>query len=480
MRYLIWLRKDPKTCKQILAIIGPVALQALIIAVPTFIDILIISTYIKNTSALNGAAIAGSLVSFAAVIITSVQQAGNIFIGRLYGRRMREEVKAVSFYRILISFLAYGFFIALIFIIGDQRLLQLILGFKYSTTVNNNIIQAGNTYFSYMVLANIPLVISLFIYTSSRVYGKVWFAVIITIIKESINIIFSILLVGGFTAVINLGVKGVALGTVISSCVEFLILCCYIYKTQPVWWPSWHSWRIHPELLKKFLLAVFFVWFNAVLYPIYLAVQQTVVAHIGNKNLLTAVNLTFQEVFLYFAVIGAFFAPPPTFVSKYLGAGDIKKSQENAEKVLLVGTFIILSLGLIFLSSHFWWGQLYGASKRNNKELQIYIQWFVLGMAMGSVLWALGMQLFIMLRIRGYIITTSIFNETINWFTFVPVLYCLLNFSGLPYQYSLFITPWSYIIALTIYVCLYKFLPWYRPLVKTKASNKSIVKMLHI
>lgn len=465
MKYLRWFKEDPKTCWNIVRIIGPSALQGFIISLASISDIFVISNFLKSNDALNGAAITIALLIFAAAIIFGTNQAGNIFIGRLRGDNRTQDIKKIVFYQMIFGFFGYLSLLALFFAIGERRILQVILGAEGPKNGNiNDILNQGVIFFRVVTWSVLPFAFSNVIYSVSRVYGHVWFSVLCSFITVFTNIVLSILLVGGMTHKINLGITGVGAATIISRFLELCILIGYLIWTKPEWIPNWQSCRINFKMLKKFMLSISVAWINIAVYPLFLIIQQGIVARVGDNELLAGVNSCNTAAELFFTTLLGFSAVSPLFIGKYIGAGKIQMSKDNAEKVLLVSWVLILSMMIIFFTAAFWWGHLF--KSLDEPQSQMYVRWFMMGLALGSTFYALGLQYFIIMKSRGYIILASLTEELLADTCYLIVMYLLLNVSGLSYQYSLFITPFSYIVVFVIGFALFKFLKWHRPLVK--------------
>lgn len=83
-----------------------------------------------------------------------------------------------------------------------------------------------------------------------------------------------------------------------------------------------------------------------ILFPVFLILQQAIVARAADRlndpNILTAVNAVTISSDLLFSILLGFYSVGPLFIGAKIAGGQITKSKENAEKMLIVAFLMIL------------------------------------------------------------------------------------------------------------------------------------------
>ena len=464
LKYFHWFKDDPKTCKNIFRLILGSAFQSALIIFLQIINIWIINHFLRDVNALNGAVLAFSVYNIMLFAIYSVNQGSNILIGQMQGVNNEAKIKELFRFKIMYSITVWAIAFIVIKSVGETNLLNLIAG----TLVSNKdatvqlTLTDGGIILDWIMWSSLFYLFSLSIYSTLRVHHKIKMCVFGSLLAIVINVILVIALINGFNTGTDLGVRGLGIALLITRSAEFLLLVIYLAIIRPEWIKQWYIPFISKWTFQQGFKFSAFLLITDLTYPVFIVLQQALVARTGNLDLFTALNVVSTALELFFATLTGFYAAAPIYVGAYNSSGQILKSKENAEKIIIVAFIFITVLLLFAVTSFFWYAKLFRVL---TPQAAHYTSWFILGSLIGGAIYAYALQMIIILRSRGYLITASLVEEPVNAAVSLPLLYILLNFSSIDYAYSMFMIPIiaGFFIFVVTYLS-YRLYKWHKPI----------------
>ena len=472
LKWLHWLKDDKKTCKKMFVITFGSAIQSIFLVMLMLSSTFIIAHYLpKDHAALNGASIAISVFTLMLFMVYSANQGCNILIGQVKGVKDVNKVKELVRYKFILSACIITVWILIFKLVGENRILSLVLGPLDITGVHDpdfraEILKNGTIFLNWLIWSIIPFIVSLIIYSTSRVHGHIKMCITGAIIALCINVVLALWLVGAFHDGTNLGIKGTGIAILVTRIIECFVLIVSVVISQPKWSPGLNFWTVSKWTIKKGLFFTGAIMVSDILFPVFLILQQAIVARAADRlndpNILTAVNAVTISSDLLFSILLGFYSVGPLFIGAKIAGGQITKSKENAEKMLIVAFLMILG-SLIIGCTEFWW---WAPSFNLQGEAARYCSWFILGSVVGMAIYGWGLQMLILLRTRGYILTASICEEPVNMIVFLPFIYCFFRYTHVDPAITLCLAP----IIAAIFLFTAAWIPyhkykWYKPII---------------
>ena len=301
-------------------------------------------------------------------VILSVNLADNIMLGR-YTQQALSGVAAVNQIQFVYQQLVYGIGNAVIMLgsqywgqkrTGEIRkiasvgirfeiLLAVVLFAAVSFfpqpcvrvfTPNKDYISEGMKYLNIMRFSYLFFALTAVMLSSLRVVESVKIALTVSVISLVVNITINFLLIDG---VVEMGVEGAAIGTLVARVVEFVIVLCYTARDQKLRLRFTDLVHIDRVMLRDFSAACAKVLGAAALWGVANALQTIILGNM-NDDAISAQSIS-NTVFLLLKVtsVGAASAAS-VIIGKTVGEGDMPrlKSYTRTLQAIFCGIGVLL------------------------------------------------------------------------------------------------------------------------------------------
>ena len=212
--------KDRKFLGAMMAITLPIALQNLITSSLNMIDTLMISSLGEASIAAVG--LANQVFFFYAVINFGIHSGSSIFISQYWGKRDSKNIKRVLGISLFLTTI-----VGVLFTIGGLIFPETLM---YVFTNEVEVVKLGVDYLRVVSLSYLITAISLAYSIALRSTGRPKVPMKIAAISFVTNTVFNYILIFGKLGFPALGVKGAALGTLLSRIIEIVFLFYVVYK----------------------------------------------------------------------------------------------------------------------------------------------------------------------------------------------------------------------------------------------------------
>ena len=212
--------KDRKFLGAMMAITLPIALQNLITSSLNMIDTLMISSLGEASIAAVG--LANQVFFFYAVINFGIHSGSSIFISQYWGKRDSKNIKRVLGISLFLTTI-----VGVLFTIGGLIFPETLM---HVFTDEVEVVKLGVDYLRVVSLSYLITAISLAYSIALRSTGRPKVPMKIAAISFVTNTVFNYILIFGKLGFPALGVKGAALGTLLSRIIEIVFLFYVVYK----------------------------------------------------------------------------------------------------------------------------------------------------------------------------------------------------------------------------------------------------------
>ena len=313
-----------KFYKSALAIAVPIMLQQLIQSLVSLVDNFMVSGL--GDVCMSGVNVAGQILFVFQVFLNAICMSGGIFMTQFFGAKDQDGMQQAFRFKLAIGLLAFIPYF-LVCVVFPREVLSLML---VGNTQAGPILDEGVQYIRIMVLAGIPMTLSVCIATSLRDLGNVKTPLVITVIATLTNTLFNWLLIYGNLGFPMLGVRGAAWATVIARTVEFVIFLVVYLRKKPVFSIRFAAllgidWKLFLTILKKslFILVCEMVW----------VFSETIMTAIyngrGGADVVSGMAASFTIANLYFVAFGGVYSATGVILGRTLGEGNLKKAREE-------------------------------------------------------------------------------------------------------------------------------------------------------
>ncbi|GHV66909.1 MATE family efflux transporter [Spirochaetia bacterium] len=325
-------------------IIGlPVALQNLLTTSAGMVDTIMVSTQGETAMAAVGICALFSMLLFAAYF--GFCNGGMIFFAQYWGAKNEGGI-CKAYGLTLVCMMVMGFAFGAMAILAPEYVLRLY-------TDKENIIQAGIPYLRIAGWSYPLQTLAMAIGSLLRSVEKVKIPLFASIASLLTNTFCNWVLIFGMFGFPKMGVRGAAVGTVVSGIVHVVVLYIYCFRDK-------HSFvtRVRQHygwdkgFIKEFFAKIIFVVFNEVLYGVGQLLLNMIIGRQIEAGIAAFAVFRTLEGFI-FAFFGGLANASSVMVGKQIGAGEHWEGYVDAKRFIILCplvTFVIWSVIIAFRS----------------------------------------------------------------------------------------------------------------------------------
>lgn len=323
--------------KKALLMILPMALQNLINVGVTMADVVMLGRV--SETALSGASLGGQVYFVVSLFLFGITSGASVLTAQYWGQR---NLKVIE--QILAFAMRIGVIVAFIF-----SLLVLFFPTEAMRIFSNDaaVIEAGAQYleivaFSY-VLSAITTVYLLIMRSVERVYiaTAVYFASFL------LNIVLNAIFIYGLLGAPAMGVRGAALGTLLSRIFELVVMLCYaIFRNKEIRLRFRYLFHVEKWIIKDFFKYASPVIVNELLWGSAVSVNAAIIGHLGQSA--TAANAVAQ-MSRQMAMVVSFgvSAAAAIMIGKVIGEGKFDAAKVYAARFIKLSVITGVAGGIL-------------------------------------------------------------------------------------------------------------------------------------
>lgn len=338
----------------------PSALQQLITTSVTYVDTFFIAGFAPNniivdnvtqvvdnagSIAKTSVGIATSIIYFPVMVLLGVASGIGLVTAQYYGSKDKNKLQQTIIYKILVGLVLVLPLVILMMVIPDR--LVAVSRNVYNPVGTSKLISELSS--TYLFWSGPSFFMILLVYTlgySYREIGKPKFPLIASIVSVSVNIILDPLLIV-FETELNDAVRNIAIATMISRFIEFvvMVICIYVKKEHYLMISKirldWNTFKVTMKNSIQAILNDSLYGFATLFLVICLLVYNE-----DDHDAFTTVSIIIQFSSVIFPGMAASCA---VLVGSELGRNNIKEAKKNSYYLLVWGSIISLFFALILL-----------------------------------------------------------------------------------------------------------------------------------
>jgi len=427
----------------------PVTLQTIFQASYSLIDQLMVGTL--GTISIAASGLVGKFSGLATFTIGGIVSVSSILISQYYGNKDDDGIRKSYSSCLLLSLL-----LILLFILPSILIPANIIGIY---TIDQQVIQEALSYFKMIGLSFLPMTGTMMISSYFRSIEKSKYPMYTSVFAIFCNILFNYLFIFGAFGFPKLGLLGAGIGTLLSRCIECLLLWIFKVKiAENKTSPHSNGKTFDFSFYKKIILISLPILFNEFSWSIGENIYAILYGRLGTTAL-AAMSLTNPLQGMFIGMFSGLSAAAVVLIGKRLGQNHMDDAYSMAKLLIRLGFLgsILISIVLIVIAP-------------------IYVTWFKIEQQVATtaiyIIYALAAILFakvLNMIVGGGILRSggqthyTLFTDLIGtWIFGVPLgILCTFLFH-LPVYWVYFILSLEEVVRLIISIIIFNRKNWMR------------------
>lgn len=339
------MKEKQSFLKIVCALAIPVALQSMLQSSFSIIDQIMIGQLGEVSIA--GVGFAGKFSSIFSVVAAAVGAVAGIMIAQYLGQKNQKEIRR-SFYVNLII----GLLIALLFTVICLIFPKQIMGLYTKDLATK---EAAAEYLVIISGTFIPMAVATMLSTLFRCMEKARLPLYASIVSALLNTVLNYIFIFGKLGLKEMGAKGAGYATLISQCVNVLLMLCMMRGCRDVLKKKEdETGKIGHFLWKQYAAMLFPILICEVAWSLGENVYAAIYGHLGT-NASAAYTLTNPLQCLLIGALCGLSQAAGILIGKKLGNREYDEAYEESKKLILYGFVgaVILSVVVIFTRSYY-------------------------------------------------------------------------------------------------------------------------------
>ncbi len=306
----------------------PLAMTMLLTSCMSIIDSIMVSSIGMVTAVGN----ATQIITLSNGITWGITSGIAIFAAQFYGAKQFDKMGKTLGLSIILSLINALIWISVSYLFPDQILLFYLDDFE--------VLEYSRRYLQIVVLAEIPLALNNSIGIMYRSEHNTKLTFIISLFGAIFNIFFNYL----FIFVLDIGVEGAALGTLIAQSLVFLIYVFYIIKDKPSFILGVENFKLPLSFVKPIFARIIPLIINETLFGFGMTLFVKAFGLLGTQSM-DAYYVANQIFNLFLFLVHGYGSAVSILIGTRLGQGRIELAKQEAKYQLGLGA--MLAVGLI-------------------------------------------------------------------------------------------------------------------------------------
>lgn len=309
--------------KSLFVIVGPIAIQNLIVAAVGSADVMMLG-YVSQTAI--AAASLASQIQFIMVMVATGLSSGLVMLAAQYwGKKDTESIEILHGTALRIS-AGFGF----IFFIGAMFFPSLLMRIF---TAEENLIQTGTGYLRAVSLSYLFFSVSQVFQAGFKSIERVKIVSIMTTSALLLNIALNAVFIFGVFGLPKMGIVGVGLATTIARFIEMLFCVIYAVKQKDVSFSVKNALKFNKVLNMDFIKYSLPALGNELVWGAAFAMYSVILGHLGEDivaaNSVVNVIRQLASIMCFGMAYGG-----AVVLGKTIGSGDLGKAERNARRLV--------------------------------------------------------------------------------------------------------------------------------------------------
>lgn len=337
MQNTSFFTKDKSFYKALFSMLAIVALQNLVAYSVNMTDNIMLGSYSQN--ALSGASTVNQIFFVVQQFALSLGNSLVALSSQYWGQKRVEPIRAITAITLKVGAAIGIIFIAVCLIIPD--------GILKIFTTDDAIIAEGKDYLFIVVWTFLLFLITNIFMAALRAVGTVKISFYVSVVSLVVNVIINYVLIFGKLGFEAMGVRGAAIGTLVSRIIELAIIIIYIAKCDQKLHLFSKGWLKHDgQLFSDFVKIAIPTVGASVLWSISVPLQTAILGHLSADAIAAnSVSTTFYQYLK--VVVQAMSATSAVMIGQSIGKGNIERVKSDGRTLSVVCVALGVVLGAL-------------------------------------------------------------------------------------------------------------------------------------
>lgn len=433
---------DKKFLKFFIKLVIPVMLTTFLSSIINFVDNVMVGAY--SDEAVSSVYAVNQVNFIFNIMIFGVVGGAGIYIQQFSGKKDYVHLRQAFHFKIFALIFLGIICFPILFIFKD-----IFIGVFISNNSNKEVISSlANDYFNIVIFSFIPLLGTVLISTTLREMGHTFPPVIASTCSLITNILVNSLLING---VVELGVKGAAIATVLSQTLGLIVIIVVVIVKKYPFIEDIFNFKIKKSLTKKLIISSIPVAINELMWSLSMVTLSALYSQRGDVLSSLSISSTASEIFNIIFV--GFSTGIGVMIGHYLGEGKIKEAEDNATKLLILAFSICIFSLLLMIGLSFILPICYSKVSQEQKDIA-HILIFIYSFAIPF--FGFNSSVMNILKAGGRTYLAFSVDSLMTWIIVIPLAAILINFTSLSLPLVYMIVCSMDIVRLSISIPLYK------------------------
>ena len=317
-----------------------VSLQNLIAFSVNMADNIMLGSY--SQYALSGAATVNQIFFVVQQFALSLGSSLVALTSQYWGQKRPDPIRKIIGITVKVSFLIGALFIVICLAIPE--------GMLRIFTIDPVIIEEGKKYLFIIVWTFLLFILTQVLMAALRSVGTVQISFYVSIISLVVNVGINYVLIFGKLGLPEMGIKGAAIGTLISRVLELIIIVVYLAKYDSKIHLFTKGWLTHDTgLFRDFLKIALPTVGSSVLWSVSVPLQTAILGHLSSDAI--AANSVATTFYQYLkVVVQSMSATSAVMIGQAIGRGDVERVKSDGRTLSVIDIGLGIVLGAILFA----------------------------------------------------------------------------------------------------------------------------------
>lgn len=441
----------------------PILAQSTLTHLVGFIDNIMVGQI--GTEAMSGVAIGNQLHFVYYTCLLGIIAGGSVFGSQFYGSSNMDGFKESFKFRFFACLSLSGIACIILFLFGE-RFISLFLHTQDSMVSADITLLCGKQYLKILLIGMIPFALTQVYASGMKDMGETFFPMTSSVIAILSNTALNYLLIFGKLGFPRLGVEGAAIATVISRCIELIMILLAVCRQKSVFQELLNTFGKHrsgSSLKKQILIKSLPLIINEFFWSIGTAIMLQCYSFRG-IHVVAGLNIATSIYNVFTVIYRSIGGTVAIMMGQLIGAGKMQEAREANKKLFAAAISASIIFGIILFAAAPHIPQIYAATP----AVQDLAAQFIRILALCLPISCFTHIAFFTIRAGGKTLITFLYDSLNLWIISIPLAFCLTRYTDIPIVQIYFMCQMTELVKLTAGYILVKSGVWLNNIVQEK------------
>lgn len=447
--------------RKVAAISLPILVQGTLTYLVGFIDNIMVGQI--GTEAMSGVAIGNQLHFVYYNCLMGIVAGGSVFGSQFYGKKDMDGFRESFRFRFLVCLLltAIAF---ILFLFSGKYFISLFLHTQDSSVSSVATLQYGIQYLNILIIGMIPFALTQVYASTLKDMSQILIPMTASIVAILSNTALNYLLIFGKLGLPALGVQGAALATVLSRCMELLVILVALHRKKSTFQILHHALRAsrsRSPFSKRILQKSFPLMINESFWSIGTSIMLQCYSFRG-IHVVAGLNIATSIYNIFTVIYTSIGGTVAIMMGQLIGAGKMQEARTANRKLFTIAISASMICSILLFAAAPYIPQVYATSATVRDLAASFIRILALSLPISCFTHVA----FFTIRAGGKALITFLYDSLNLWIINIPLAYCLVHYTPMPIVSIYFVCQMAELIKLAAGFILVKKGVWLNNIVQ--------------